>query len=323
MAKRRRSKKAQQQFRAAVLSAAAVILCVALSMLLGQERLAEFLEDWLGVSTGTSAPAPIPVDGDLLVHFIDVGQGDCTLIETGSKKILVDAGEQGNGDIILAYLDSRNVEKLDLVVATHPHSDHIGSMPDVLREISADEVLFGYVPDKLIPTTRIYEKLLDVLEQKEIPATEAAPGMLYDLGNGAQMTVLGPVSEDIDDLNNTSVVFRLDYGETSFLFTGDAEKESEREILAASAPGALRADVLKLGHHGSSTSTTQEWLDAVDPEMAVALMGADNKYGHPHRETLEKLRKAGVTLYRSDLNGTVVMGSDGKTLSVSTEKEAA
>lgn len=319
MAKRRRSKKAEQQLRAGLMSAAAVVLCVVLSLLLGQERLSELLDDWLG----TPASAPAQVEGDLLVHFIDVGQGDCTLIQTETKNVLVDAGERGNGNTILGYLDRQKVGRLDLVVATHPHSDHIGSMPDVLREIETAELLFGRVPDKLIPTTRIYETLLDVVTEKDIPVAEAAPGMQYDLGNGAQMTVLGPISEDVSDLNNTSVVFRLDYGETSFLFTGDAEKESEEEILASAFRRQLQADVLKLGHHGSSTSTTQEWLNAVSPDMAVALMGADNDYGHPHRETLQKLQKAGIKLYRSDLNGTVVMGSDGKTLTVAAEKEAA
>lgn len=319
MAKKRRSKKQETQRRSLLLSVAAVIICIAASLLLGQERFNEILDALFAQSGLSSAPAD--VEGDLKVHFIDVGQGDCTLIQTEAQNVLVDAGERGNGDAIIAYLRAQKVDSLDLVVATHPHSDHIGSMPEVLGEFPAKEILFANVPEKLTPTSRIYEKLLDKIDSENIPVTEAAPGLRYDLGSGALITVLGPVSGDADDLNNTSVVFRLDYGSTAFMFTGDAEKASEREILAGS-PRGLRADVLKLGHHGSSTSTTQEWLDAVKPNIAVALMGADNEYGHPHRETVEKLAKADITLYRSDLHGTIVIGSDGDTLSVSTEKAA-
>lgn len=320
MAKKRRSKKQETQLRSLLLSAVAVVICIAASLFLGQDRLNEIL-DVLFTQSGLSS-APAQVEGDLKVHFIDVGQGDCTLIQTETQNVLVDAGERGNGDTIIAYLRAQKVRELDLVVATHPHSDHIGSMPEVLEEFPARELLFGNVPEKLTPTSRIYEKLLDEIDSKSIPVTEAAPGLQYDLGGGAQITVLGPVSDDADDLNNTSVVFRLDYGSTAFLFTGDAEKASEREILASPLRTRLRADVLKLGHHGSSTSTTREWLDAVRPKIAVALLGADNEYGHPHKETLEKLAASNITLYRSDLQGTIVIGSDGETLSVSAEKAA-
>lgn len=320
MPKKRTSKKDQQQRRSLMLALLAVLLCVAGSLILGQDRLNEIL-DVLFTKTGLVS-APAQVEGDLKVHFIDVGQGDCTLIQTETENILVDAGERGNGDTIIAYLRAQKVDDLDLVVATHPHSDHIGSMPDVLEDFPAKEMLFANVPDVLTPTSRIYEKLLDTVEAQDIPVTDAAPGLQYEIGGGALITVLGPVSGEAKDLNNTSVVFRLDYGATSFLFTGDAEKESEREILKSPLRGNLRADVLKLGHHGSSTSTTAEWLNAIQPKIAVALLGVDNEYGHPHRETLEKLKKAQVTLYRSDLNGTIVIGSDGETLSVATERAA-
>lgn len=320
MPKRRRTKKDEQQRRSFILAALAVLLCVAGSIFLGQDRFNEIL-DGLFTKTGLVS-APAQVEGDLKVHFIDVGQGDCTLIQTKTENILVDAGERGNGDAITAYLQAQRVDDLDLVVATHPHSDHIGSMPEVLQAFPAKEMLFGNVPDDLTPTSRIYEKLLDAVEAGNIPVSDAVPGLQYDVGGGALITVLGPVSAKAQDLNNTSVVFRLDYGATSFLFTGDAEKESEREILKSPLRGKLRADVLKLGHHGSSTSTTPEWLSAVRPRIAVALVGADNEYGHPHHETLEKLADADVALYRSDLNGSIVIGSDGETLSIATERAA-
>ena len=225
--------------------------------------------------------------------------------------------------IQFCLFETQQVEELDLVVATHPHSDHIGSMPDILKALPVKKVLEGNVPEKLIPTTRIYESLLDIIAEKDIPLIEAAPGLEYDIGGGAKISVLGPASDNIKDLNNTSVVFRLEYGETSFMFTGDAEKESEEEILAHTSKKQLHANVLKLGHHGSRTSNSQEWLYAVAPEYAIALVGKDNDYGHPHEETLKKLKKAGITLYRSDVHGTIVFGSDGKSLTVITEKGAA
>lgn len=318
---KKRTKKQQQEYRSKLLGIIAAVLCVIASLVLGQERLDEIL-DSLFQETGMTS-APVQVEGELKVHFIDVGQGDCTLIQTESQNILVDAGERGNGNTILSYLESQNVDELDLVVATHPHSDHIGSMPEVLKALPVKKMLEGNVPEKLTPTSRIYESLLDVIAEKNIPVTEAAPGLEYDIGGGAKISVLGPVSDDIKDLNNTSAVFRLDYGNTSFMFTGDAEKESEEEILAHTSKKKLHANVLKLGHHGSRTSNSQEWLYAVAPEYAVALVGKDNDYGHPHEETLKKLEKSGISLYRSDIHGTIVFGSNGETLTVVTEKEAA
>lgn len=318
---KKRTKKQQQEYRSKLLGIIAAVLCVIASLVLGQERLDEIL-DSLFQETGMTS-APVQVEGELKVHFIDVGQGDCTLIQTESQNILVDAGERGNGNTILSYLESQNVDELDLVVATHPHSDHIGNMPEVLKALPVKKMLEGNVPEKLTPTSRIYESLLDVIAEKNIPVTEAAPGLEYDIGGGAKISVLGPVSDDIKDLNNTSAVFRLDYGNTSFMFTGDAEKESEEEILAHTSKKKLHANVLKLGHHGSRTSNSQEWLYAVAPEYAVALVGKDNDYGHPHEETLKKLEKSGISLYRSDIHGTIVFGSNGETLTVVTEKEAA
>ena len=212
---KKRSKKQQQEYRSKLLGIVAAVLCVIASLILGQDRVDEIL-DTLFQETGMTS-APVQVDGELKVHFIDVGQGDCTLIQTASQNILVDAGERGNGNTILSYLESQQVEELDLVVATHPHSDHIGSMPDILKALPVKKVLEGNVPEKLIPTTRIYESLLDIIAEKDIPLIEAAPGLEYDIGGGAKISVLGPASDNIKDLNNTSVVFRLEYGETSFM----------------------------------------------------------------------------------------------------------
>ena len=175
---KKRSKKQQQEYRSKLLGIVAAVLCVIASLILGQDRVDEIL-DTLFQETGMTS-APVQVDGELKVHFIDVGQGDCTLIQTASQNILVDAGERGNGNTILSYLESQQVEELDLVVATHPHSDHIGSMPDILKALPVKKVLEGNVPEKLIPTTRIYESLLDIIAEKDIPLIEAAPGLEYE-----------------------------------------------------------------------------------------------------------------------------------------------
>lgn len=319
---RRKGSYTSQHRRSMFLAVTAVLLCLMGSMLVGEDRL-QSLQGWLEqlMSDGAFVMAPesasgaqSETQGALSVHYIDVGQGDCILIRAGEQSVLVDAGERGNSETIVNYLNKQGVETLDLVIATHPHSDHIGSMPEVLEQFGAGELLCASLPEELIPTTRIYEKLLDTAEEKNIPMKDALPGMEFALENGAKITVLGPDAGKAEDLNNTSIVFRLDFGETSFLFTGDAEKASEEEILAGAYREKLEANVLKLGHHGSSTSTSEKWLEKVSPQYAVALLGKDNEYGHPHEEILTRLEEKGVTLYRSDLNGNIVFTSDGKTV---------
>ena len=192
-------------------------------------------------------------------------------------------------------------------------------MADVVNQFEIGKVLFAEVPRSLTPTSKTYERLLDEIADTDLKVAKAQPGIKYDLGGGAMLTVLGPMDEYRDDLNENSVVCRLDFGETSFLFTGDASRQSENDLVKAYGDG-LSADVLKLGHHGSDTSSQEKWLNAVDPEVAVCCVGWDNTYGHPSPEVLERLEKRGVTLYRTDRNGTVVVTSDGEQLAVQTEK---
>ncbi len=277
--------------------------------------------DTLYDQAGLSA-VPTEAEGDLLVHFIDVGQADCELIQTPEQNVLIDAGEIGGGPVIIDYLKAQGVSRLDMVIATHPHADHIGSMAEVIDAFDVGAVLFSDVPDNMIPTTRTYERLLDSIERKGLKITLAEPRSQYDLGGGAVMTILGPLVEEPEGLNDTSVICRLDFGATSFLFTGDAEKPNENAMLKAYDPSLLRADVLKLGHHGSSTSNQEKWVDAVDPQAAVAELGADNTYGHPHREVVKLLKDRKIPFYRTDLNGTIVFGSDGETLQITCERGA-
>lgn len=260
-----------------------------------------------------------PAEGVLEVHIVDVGNADCILVRQGEHTMLIDAGERGDADTILDYLDAYDIERLDLVVATHPHADHIGSMADIIREIEVGEFLMAYMPEENTPTTATYLDMLEALFERDVTVTEAQPRQTYTLGT-AKLQVLAPITED-DDPNAMSVVTRLSFGDNRFLFMGDAESGVERQMMNAGY--ALSADVLKVGHHGSNTGTHDAFLERVDPTYAVFTCGKGNSYGHPHREVVDKLRAADVAAYRSDMHGHIVFTADGKTVSVITQKEVA
>ncbi len=251
----------------------------------------------------------------LSVHFIDVGQGDSILIQVGDENMLIDAGTNESGPVVTQYLTDLGISHLDWVIATHPHEDHIGGLDDVILQMDVGRVM---MPSKE-HTTQTFEDVLDAIESKNLTITLPEAGDTYPLGDG-KFTILGPVTDYGDDLNNWSIVLRLDYGDTSFLFTGDAESAAEADILDSGL--SVDADVLKVGHHGSDTSTSQDFLDAVSPDFAVISAGTDNDYGHPHQTTLDKLMAAQINLCRTDLQGTVVITSDGSDLDVSYEGEA-
>lgn len=244
------------------------------------------------------------------VFYIDVGQGDCELIHTENANILIDAGENlpENPAKIISFAKQLEIEKFDYVIATHPHSDHIGGMADVLREIPTDAVIMPYLSEGNTPTTRIYEELLDTIEELNIPVLEAEPGASYSV-DGLTLNILAPLEQD-ENLNNMSVVVKVCYGNSSYLFEGDAESSAESAILDNGEN--VRADILKAGHHGSRTSSTKAYLKAVDPEIAVISCGERNSYGHPHQQTLDKFRELGITFYRTDTQGTITIGTDGE-----------
>lgn len=248
-----------------------------------------------------------PAGGEVRVHFIDVGQGDCILIEGGGEAVLIDAGENDKGDEVLGYLDSIGVDKIDLAAGTHPHSDHTGGMDTVLEGMPVGRLMLSDVPDSIVPTTRTYLDLLDAAERAGTEMFYGYPGDQAAVCGGV-LSVLGPV-EDYEDLNNESLVIRFDYGESSFLFTGDQEADAEEDLLASGAD--VDADILKAGHHGSSTSSSAAFLAAVSPEAAVIECGEGNEYGHPHLEVLERLEAASVNVYRTDLDGSVVVTTSG------------
>lgn len=238
----------------------------------------------------------------LSVHFIDVGQADCSLIVLpDGRYMLIDAGNNGDGDLISEYLNNLNITKIDYLVATHPHEDHIGSIDTVIQSFTIGKL---YMPDAK-SDTKTYRDVISAIEENGVELITAYAGTTIYADENMNITAVAPV-KSYSDLNNSSIVIRLTYKNSSFLFTGDAEELSEKDITAT-----VSADVLKVGHHGSNTSTSDAFLSEVDPMYAVISCGRNNKYGHPHSETLEKLENDDVTIYRTDTMGTLVCTTTG------------
>ena len=249
-------------------------------------------------------------DTGLRVHYIDVGQADSILIQgPNNKNMLIDAGETKD-NAVLNYIDSLNINRLDVVIATHPHSDHISEMDDVIKKYDIGEF---YMP-KVSHSSKTFENMLDALSEKNISPIAAKAGMSFEF-DGLNCEILAPVNGNYESLNNYSVVIRLTYGENKFLFAADAEELSEKEILNSAAD--IHSDVLKVGHHGSSTSTSSEFLKAVNPTYAVISCGENNEYGHPHKEIIERLKN--INTYITKDLGTIVITSDSKNINVYTE----
>ena len=275
------------------------------------------LENWLYGDGSLATIEPPVAEGEMRVDIIDVGQGESILITTSEKAVLIDAGENDQGDEVLEHLQRRGVTKLDLAIGTHAHSDHIGGMDTVMAGIKVDEFWMGAMPEELVPSTKTYTDVLEQLDIGRIPYREPEVGTQYDLGNGGLLTVYGPQGTP-SDLNNCSLVCRVDFGETSFLFSGDAEENMEKIILTSGAD--LDVDVMTMGHHGSETSSSSAYFKAASPTYAAISCGEDNSYGHPHKETIQKLKKADVLYRRTDINGTISFIANGKTVDYSTEK---
>jgi len=258
------------------------------------------------VSTETLVKAETPkVLSDIKIHYIDVGQGDSELIQIGDKNILIDAGTSDKK--ALNYLKSIGITRIDYAIATHPHEDHIGSMDDVAK---AFDIGTFYAP-KATNTTKTFENLVNSLKNKNLKMTVPKSGDTLTIGD-ATLTFLAPNSEKYEDLNNYSIVVKLKYGNNSFIFMGDAEDISEGEILQKQLD--VQADVIKVGHHGSHSSTTQAFLDKVNPKYAVISCEKGNDYGHPHKETLTKLNAKNINVFRTDINGTIIATSDGNNM---------
>ena len=253
---------------------------------------------------------------DLSVHFIDVGQGDCTLVMCDGKNMLIDAGENDQGEKVVEYLKAQNIERLDYVIGTHPHSDHIGGLRDVVEsDIKIGKIIMPKIPDEQVPTSYTYTKLLKAIISKGLKIT-SADDFTFNLG-AAVINTYTPKNK-YKDLNDYSVATKITHGENSFLITGDLGKQSEKELVTRGCD--LSARVLQVCHHGSRESSSELFLSNVKPAYAVIQCGAGNSYGHPHEEALERLSRYTSKIYTTDTDGTVVFESDGEGMNIKTEK---
>ena len=264
-------------------------------------------------------PAETGVSGDgLTVQYIDVGQADCALIECGGEYLLIDGGNRDDSQLVVSYLEQQGVKELSAVVCTHAHEDHVGGLPAVLAVYPTKAV---YAPTRTY-SSNIFDKFVYYTDQQGLEITIPAPGDQFSLGEAA-VTVLGPV-KSYAETNDTSIVLRIDYGETSFLFTGDMETEAENDMLDYwEGKVDWKTDVLKVGHHCSNTSTGYRFLDEVSPEYGVISLGKDNSYGHPHKEPMSRLKQAGVVILRTDELGTIQAVSDGKEVTMTWGNQSA
>ncbi|MBE6986222.1 MAG: MBL fold metallo-hydrolase [Ruminococcaceae bacterium] len=287
------------------------------------KKLLSLLLSFVLLLTLTGCPAqdkdqPKDNQTNLTVHFIDVGQADCALLECNGEYMLIDGGNKADSSLVVSYLQKQGVQQLRAVVCSHAHEDHVGGLPGVLAVFPTDRV---WAPTRAYASD-VFDDFVRYTDQQGLEIAIPAPGDYFFLGN-ACVTVLGPVKSYAEP-NNTSLVLRVDQGETRFLFTGDMETEAENDMLEHWGDDYnWHADVLKVGHHGSNTSTGYRFLRAVMPQYGVISVGKDNSYGHPHEEPMSRLRDAQVQLYRTDEMGTILAVSDGKTVTFSWEKGSA
>ena len=248
----------------------------------------------------------------LIVHFIDLGQSDSILLEYDGHYALIDGGYANTSDQLIDYLENEGVEELDLVVATHMHGDHMGGLPEVLATYPVKQIWCS----RQTYYSEIYDRFLYYAEQQEVDVERPVVGQIILLGD-VYLELIGPLDKSYEDVNNSSLVIMASFGEKRFLFAGDMRHEAEKQLVDAGTD--LKADVLKVGHHGSYTSTSYLFLRTVQPEFAVIQCGRNNEYGHPHSEPMSRLRDADVDIYRNDLLGTIIATTDGKTITFTWE----
>ncbi len=305
--KNRNNGKSKHYRIAAVISAALAVIIV-LAVWLSDGKPLDGLEKTLGKEKETAA-----FDSPFSLTFLDVGQGDCALLICDGKTMLIDAGENGYEATVMKYLDSVGIGKLDYAVATHPHSDHIGGMAEIIESYTPGTLIMPYIGEDMIPDSFTYTDMMKAADENGCEIYTPVFGDIIDFGS-AQIAVIGPTDDYTDNLNDMSLALMVYYGETSYLLAGDMEQSEETDIL--NSPAVLDCDVLKVAHHGSSDSSCAEFIKAASPEYCVISVGSGNEYGHPHEAALDRLREYTDKIYRTDICGNIYFKSDGETVSV-------
>lgn len=300
----------------AVIAAAAVLLLSAVITV--ADGAIGWIPSWYEIFAWAGFCEPPVSEDELRVTVLDVGNADCILIQSGKQAALIDAGEGQDRRKVIKALHLRGITRLEYVLATHADVDHIGAMPDVVREMEIGTFLMPYMSYDAKPDSRTFAELEAALSEKELPITAAKYGMVCPIGKATLTVISGRSEPHYASSNERSLVCRLTFGEHAILLMGDAGESTEKRLLATGVN--VQADVIKVGHHGSSSSSSTVFMEAVKPAYAVITCGFDNGRGHPHEKTLQTLQAVGATVYRSDLNGTIVIASDGHTLSVSSER---
>ena len=306
-----RRKKSTQKFIGSIIGI--IVLMIAGIFGLNNENINSILETENNANTTAEQEITansMPVDGNLNIYFIDVGQADSILITNNDASMLIDAGNNEDGEDVVNFIKDKGITKLDYVVGTHPHEDHIGGLDDVIN--SDLEITNIYMP-KIETTTKTFEDVIDAIENKGLSITSPKKGDTFTVGN-ATLEVMTDSILDEDNLNLSSITLLMQYGNNKFLFMGDAEAENEE------TRDWPKVDLLKVGHHGSNTSSSDKFLNETKPTYSIIMAGEGNSYGLPTEETLNKLQNIGSTIYRTDLNGTITVTSDGENIKITTSK---
>ncbi len=309
---RRKSKKKNMKLITSI-----VVFVIALFMVLvNGEKIGQYIEKDFSnsvdktIQKSTGIDANLQGDDILKIYFFDVGQADSELIISNNKTMLIDAGNNEDGDFLVNEIKNLGISKLDYVIGTHPHEDHIGGLDDIINSFEIGEI---YMP-KVQTNTKTFEDVLDAISNKNLKITAPDVGFKFELGTSQCEIMQCGIENSEDDLNLSSIVVRIVFGEQSYIFMGDSEKQNEE---ARSWP---KTNVLKVGHHGSDTSSSENFINQIKPEIAVIEVGKDNTYKHPKQVTLDRLTKIGATIFRTDLNGTILIESDGINNKVTVEK---
>lgn len=297
---------------AVILITSAIVFITASSVL----PLGDNIPTWNDIYNYVGLNEKIPMPNGFSMHTIDVGQSESTLIITEGKTILIDAGETDKGFDVVTYLKKYDIKKVDILIATHPHTDHIGGMSEVVKQLQIGSILFDTLPNDLIPTTRTYTNLLETIAEKGLKIKKVKAGDSFEIG-GSKLEIIAPIGQ-YSDLNEMALVIKLSYKNIKVLFTGDAGKYSEKDILEHNLD--LKCDILKVGHHGSNESSTKAFLQAVNPKYSIISVGVGNSYNLPGKDTILRLNQLNTKIFRTDLNGDIVLTSDGETITIKTSK---